>query len=70
MPSFETYSDENIVQSILQEKQADIEQEDDDNNGDSIQNNTINSKEAKDSLQKLIKFFIANNENCSEHINS
>ena len=41
LPSFETYSDVNIVQSIHQDKQADKEQEDVDNNDDSIQNNII-----------------------------
>ncbi len=69
LPSFETYSDENIVQSIVQEKQIDVDHEDEEDSENGM-NMNISSKDAKDCLQMLIKIFQTNNDNCSEHINS
>ena len=67
--SFETYSEESIVQNIIDERNLVTESSDDE---DELSNHTenIDSNTAKVYLQKLMRYFQANKDDCTEFIDN
>ena len=65
LPSCETYSDEDIVKSIMDSKKTILE---DDNDDDNPILPPVDAKSAIDSVKKLIYFFQTSKNDCKEHL--